>query len=76
MNKSILENLDLTLYSKKLQNGLEIFIVPNENVNNIYCTFSTKYGSVQNEFVPVNESEMIKVPNGVAHFLEHKMFEQ
>ena len=60
MNKSILENLDLTLYSKKLQNGLEIFIVPNENVNNIYCTFSTKYGSVQNEFVPVNESEMIK----------------
>ena len=76
MNKSILENLDLTLYSKKLQNGLEIFVVPNENVNNIYCTFSTKYGSVQNEFVPVNESEMIKVPNGVAHFLEHKMFEQ
>ena len=76
MNKSILENLDLTLYSKKLQNGLEIFIVPNENVNNIYCTFSTKYGSVQNEFVPVNESEMIKVPKGVAHFLEHKMFEQ
>ena len=37
MNKSILENLDLTLYSKKLQNGLEIFVVPNENVNNIYC---------------------------------------
>ena len=35
MNKSILENLDLTLYSKKLQNGLEIFVVPNENVNNI-----------------------------------------
>ena len=68
MNKSILENLDLTLYSKKLQNGLEIFIVPNENVNNIYCTFSTKYGSVQNEFVPVNESEMIKVPNGVDPF--------
>ena len=76
MNKKELENLDLTLYSKKLDNGLEVYIVPKNNINNIYVTFSTKYGSVQSEFVPLNETEMIKVPDGVAHFLEHKMFEQ
>ena len=76
MNEKEFENLDLTLYSKKMKNGLEVYIVPKNNVNNIYVTFSTKYGSVQSEFVPINEKEMIKVPDGVAHFLEHKMFEQ
>ncbi len=76
MNKTYLENLDLSLYSKKLNNGLEVYIIPKNNCNNIYATFSTKYGSIQSEFVPNDSYEMIKVPDGVAHFLEHKMFEQ
>ena len=76
MNETQLENLDLTLYSKKLNNGLEVYIVPKNNLNNIYVTFSTRYGSVQSEFVPNDSYEMMKVPDGVAHFLEHKMFEQ
>ncbi|MCM1370925.1 MAG: insulinase family protein [Clostridium sp.] len=76
MNKKEIENLDLTVYSKKLSNGLEVYIIPKENVKTVYATFSTKYGSVQNEFIPIGEKKMIQVPNGVAHFLEHKMFEQ
>ena len=76
MNKVEVSNLDLTLYSEKLENGLSIFIVPKKNCNNIYVTFTTDYGSVQNEFVPNGKNEMIKVPEGVAHFLEHKLFEQ
>ena len=76
MNKVEVNNLDLTLYSEKLENGLSIFIVPKKNCNNIYVTFTTNYGSVQNEFVPNGKNEMIKVPEGVAHFLEHKLFEQ
>lgn len=67
---------DLELYSETLDNGLEIYIVPKENVNGIYVTFSTKFGSVNTEFVPVNETKFKSVPLGTAHFLEHKMFEQ
>ena len=76
MQKVALTNLDLTLYSETLDNGLSIYVVPKENANNIYVTFTTNYGAVQNEFVPYGKDEMIKVPEGVAHFLEHKLFEQ
>ena len=37
--------------------------------------FSTQFGSVDTTFVPLGETEMINVPDGIAHFLEHKMFE-
>lgn len=76
MNKVALTNLDLDLYSETLENGLTIFVIPKPNCNNIYATFTTKYGSVQNEFIPYKQQEMVKVPEGVAHFLEHKLFEQ
>ena len=74
MKKQTLNNLDIDIYSEVLENGLRVFVVPKCDVNNIYATFSTDYGSIQNEF-EVN-GEMIKVPDGVAHFLEHKVFEQ
>lgn len=76
MKKSSLEKTDLNLYEETLDNGLRIFIVPKENVNGVYATFSTKFGSIYNEFVPLGENKMTKVPLGVAHFLEHKVFEQ
>lgn len=76
MKKSNLEKLDLVLYEETLDNGLHVYIVPKDNVNGFYATLSTKFGSIQDEFVPNGENEMIKVPLGVAHFLEHKMFEQ
>lgn len=76
MKKTEFNNLGLTLYQETLDNGLNIFIVPMENVNNKYITFTTKYGSTINEFIPLGEKDYIKVPNGIAHFLEHKMFEQ
>lgn len=76
MKKSSLEKLDLELYEETLENGLKVYVVPKENVNGIYATFSTKFGSIETEFVPNGDKKMIKVPLGVAHFLEHKMFEQ
>ena len=39
-----------------------------------YVTFTTKYGSVYNEFVPIGENKMTTFPKGIAHFLEHKVF--
>lgn len=76
MEKHNLEKMDLTVYSEVLDNGLQIYVIPKENVNGYYVTFSTKYGSIQDEFIPIGQEEMIKVPMGVAHFLEHKVFEQ
>lgn len=76
MNEIALNHLDLKVYTKKLPNGLTIYVVPKKEVNNVYATFSTNYGSSQSEFVPLGQSKMKTVPDGVAHFLEHKCFEQ
>lgn len=76
MDKYTLEKLDLKIYHEKMKNGLDVYIIPKDNVNGIYATLSTKFGSIYNEFVPIGHKKMVKVPFGVAHFLEHKMFEQ
>ena len=76
MKKSEFKYLDLTLYEDVLDNGLKVYIVPKNTVNNIYVTFTTKFGSNILEFMPFDSDKMIKVPSGIAHFLEHKTFEQ
>lgn len=75
MKKTNIERLKLEIYEEKLENGLEIYIIPKNNCNNIYATFSTRYGSNNDEFIPINGKKMKKFPLGIAHFLEHKMFE-
>lgn len=76
MKKFEFEKLDLTLYQEKLSNDLEVFVIPQNSVNNIYATFTTKFGSNQIDFTTKDSKEMTSVPPGIAHFLEHKMFEQ
>ena len=76
MNKKKISKFGLDVYSETLDNGLNIYVVPMTDKHNIYATFSTKFGSTTNEFVPIGEKDMIRVPDGVAHFLEHKLFEQ
>lgn len=76
MNKITLNNLDIDIYHEYLDNGLNVYVIPKNDVNNIYATFTTNYGSNEVEFVPIGEKKMVKVPLGIAHFLEHKMFEQ
>jgi predicted Zn-dependent peptidase len=68
-------NVQETLYREVLDNGLEVIVLPKEGFNKTYATFSTKYGSVDNRF-SVGDQEPTKVPDGIAHFLEHKMFEE
>ncbi|MCS7461830.1 insulinase family protein [Paenibacillus doosanensis] len=64
-----------TLYVEQLPNGLSVFILPKEGFQKTYATFSTKYGSIDNHF-QVEGGEEKRVPDGIAHFLEHKMFEE
>ena len=71
-----LNGVDEVIYYKKLDNGLDVYLYNKEDANNNYVTFTTKFGSIYNEFIPINKSKMIKVPNGIAHFLEHKVFAQ
>lgn len=74
MKISKIKFYDETLYYEKIDNGLEIYIIPNTTVKDTYVTLSTKYGGCNYRFKVDNK--FIKVPNGIAHFLEHKMFEQ
>ena len=71
-----LDKMDLNIYEETLDNGLKIYVIPKDNVNGYYITLSTKYGSIHNEFIPIDKNDYVKVPDGVAHFLEHKVFEQ
>ena len=73
MKKITIKKINEDIYYEKLENGLDVYLYVNKNIHNNYVTFTTKYGSIYNEFTD-NEGKMIKVPKGIAHFLEHKVF--
>lgn len=56
------------------KSGLDIYVFPKE-LATTYAIISTRFGSTDNTFRIEGESEFTTVPDGVAHFLEHKMFE-
>ncbi len=64
------------LYRYEHPSGLNCVVIPKKGYYKKYATFSTQYGSVDNEFIIPGENEPTKVPDGIAHFLEHKLFEQ
>lgn len=70
------EALNETVYSATHKSGLEVIIIKKPGFKKSYATFSTKYGSINTRFVVPGESEVTTVIDGVAHFLEHKVFEQ
>ena len=76
MKEIKLNGLDISCYFEKLDNGLEVIMLPYSNKKNYFISYATKYGSEVTDFVPAGEKREIKVPAGIAHFLEHKMFEQ
>ncbi|KHF38669.1 EF-P 5-aminopentanol modification-associated protein YfmH [Halalkalibacter okhensis] len=69
------QQVDETLYHEKLDNGLDVYVLPKAGFNKTFATFTTKYGSIDQKFTPLGKEEAITVPDGIAHFLEHKMFE-
>ncbi len=76
MKEISLKGLDQNCFIETLKNGLEIIMIPYKDKKNYYMTYATRYGSEINSFVPKGEKKMTSFPNGIAHFLEHKMFEQ
>ena len=76
MKKIKFNTIGEEVYYEKLDNGMDVYLFSKDIFHNNYVTFTTKFGSIYNEFVPIGKDKMIKVPKGVAHFLEHKVFIQ
>ena len=74
----IIENLKVKekLYIEKLENGLTVMIVPKKGIQKKYIIWGTNYGSNDSKFIVPGEKDVTEVPDGVAHYLEHKLFEQ
>lgn len=74
MKKIKIKKLEEDVYYEKMPNGLEVFLYTKDDVYTNYVTFTTKYGSVYNDFIPIGEDKIKSFPKGIAHFLEHKVF--
>lgn len=74
----VIESLNIKekAYIEKLENGLTVIIVPKQNTSKKYIIWGTHFGSIDNRFIMPKTGEEVFIPDGVAHFLEHKMFEQ
>ncbi len=73
MNKRAFPSVGETLFSDVLPNGLRLFVVPKPGYAKSYAFFATNYGGADRRFQLAGE--WIDTPAGVAHFLEHKMFD-
>ncbi len=73
--KKQIKGVDINYHYEKLENGLEIVVIPLP-FHTKYVTFTTKYGSNHLAFKKNGEKEFTQTPSGIAHFLEHKLFEQ
>lgn len=76
MKEIKLHGLDQSVFYEKMESGLEVYFIPYKNKTNYTMHYVTKFGSINTTFCPIEEKKTIKVPDGIAHFLEHKMFEQ
>ncbi len=65
-------SIDECYYYKTHKSGLRVYVVP-KKMSTSYALFGTKFGSIDNRFL-CNGKEVV-LPDGIAHFLEHKMFE-
>ena len=69
------ERLGEKYYEISHESGLKMFVYPKENYSSSYVIFGTRYGSIDTQFKLGTDSEYTAVPEGIAHFLEHKLFE-
>ncbi len=73
MNKKYYELLGESVCEYTLKNGLRVHLIPKRGFKKYFASYTTKYGSI-NTKVNIDGKE-ITYPDGIAHFLEHKLFE-
>ncbi len=76
-NYRLIENKELqeTLFHYRVHPGMDVYVLPRPGYQKKYAIFSTRFGSIDNCFRVEPEQEFTTLPDGVAHFLEHKLFE-
>ncbi len=76
MSFIIKENTDIgeKYFYKQHKSGLPVYVLPKKHTT-AFAVLGTRYGSADNTFKTDKDSEYITIPDGVAHFLEHKLFE-
>ncbi|MCL2563996.1 MAG: insulinase family protein [Oscillospiraceae bacterium] len=73
MEKKIYKTLGETLYTAALPNGLTVYVIPKPGYEKKYAFFATSYGGADRRFQ--QDGEWQNTPAGIAHFLEHKLFD-
>ena len=76
LTKTYNSTVDETLYSGTHKSGLSVYVMPKKGYSKSYAIFGTKFGSIDSKFTVPGQQTATEVPDGVAHFLEHKLFEQ
>ena len=75
IEKFVNEELGEEMQFVRCESGLKVYVFPKKGFNKYYAIYGTEYGSIDKTFKIPGEEEMTTVPDGIAHYLEHKMFE-
>lgn len=77
MKKTIISSdaLGESYYCYRHSSGLEVALYPMPQFSSVYALFGTRYGSIDNMLCEPDGTKT-EVPEGIAHYLEHKMFEK
>ncbi|MFG6148850.1 EF-P 5-aminopentanol modification-associated protein YfmH [Halobacillus sp. B23F22_1] len=76
MEELVYKQLNESVYQETMDNGLKVFLLSKPEMAKTYGIFTTNYGSIDQTFTPIGKNEKVTVPEGIAHFLEHKLFEK
>ncbi|SEB02252.1 Predicted Zn-dependent peptidase [Thalassobacillus cyri] len=76
MKELVYDQLKEKIYTETLDNGLKVFLLSKPDMVKTFGIFATDYGSIDQTFTPIGKNEKVSVPEGIAHFLEHKLFEK
>ncbi|GKV68199.1 peptidase M16 [Sporosarcina sp. NCCP-2716] len=76
MNKMEYQTVDETVYTEQLPNGLQVILIPKPGMNKTFGIFTADFGAADLEFIPQGSGEPVRIPEGTAHYLEHKLFDK
>lgn len=76
MEKQDFITLDETVYTEQLSNGLRVVLIPRKTSSKTFGIFTADFGAADLEFVPFDQTKTVRIPEGTAHYLEHKLFDK
>ena len=75
MERIVNKRINEECYRIKHKSGCTIMLYPMKGFSTAYALFGTRYGSVDTTFKTAKDEDYVTVPEGIAHYLEHKLFE-